>query len=180
MSAERRLPLLPFLPVILLAVLAGCQSAPMVAVKESFKDSYQEIVYKTRKKGESNAATAETVRREFGCNDKRPFELRVESSQLVPGRLKSGREINHRFVYAACTPRDGMQVHALVRRVILDGRVLFEDRDSKFEVKAGRWTVDSFVGIPAAATPGSYALEVFFEVRGVPGRKLQQTFEITS
>ena len=166
--------------VLPLAVLAGCQSAPMVAVKESFKDSYQEIVYKTRKKGESNSAAPDYVRREFGCNDKRPFDLRLESTQLLPTRLKSGREVSHRIVYAACTPRDAALPYPLVRRVILDGRILFEDRDAKFEVKAGRWTVDSFVGIPAAATPGTYTMEVFFDIRGPASRKLQQTFEITS
>lgn len=158
------------------AVLVGCESAPIQAVK----DSYQEIVYKSRKKGEQAGTAPESVRREFACNDRRPFELRLEQSSLVPTRLKSGREISHRIVYAACTPRDAPQSQPLVRRIILDGRVLFEDRDTKFEVKPGRWTVDTFVGIPPGASPGRYTLEVFFDLRGAPTRRLHEEFEVTN
>lgn len=169
-------PRLAFALLLSAALLVGCQSAPILAVKSS----YQEILYKLRGKGEQAGTAPEGVRREFSCKPQHTFELRLEQSRLLPTHLKSGREISHRIVYAACTPRDAVQKHPLVRRVIFGGRVLFEDRDVNFEVKPGRWTVDTFVGIPAGASPGRYALEVFFDVRGASERKLRQEFEVTN
>ncbi len=156
-------------------VLTGCNSAPVRIVT----DTYQSMVYKSRTKGERETGAPAAVRQELGCNDKKPFELKLEQSELVPARFKSGREVNHRFVYAACTPRDAVQTYALVRRISRAGKLLFEDRDANFAVKPGRWVVDTFIGIPASAVAGSYSLEVSFESRAA-GRSLRNEFEVSN
>lgn len=161
--------------LILGACLAGCESAPIRAVT----DSFQELVYKSRSKGETESTSTDSVRRELGCNERHPFELHLEQSEVVPRRIKGGREISHRFVYAACTPNDAIQTHSLVRRITHGGRVMFEDRDRKFALKPGRWTVDAFVGIPPATAPGTYALEVVIELRSGASKKLRLEFEVT-
>ena len=158
------------------AALVACNSAPVRIVT----DSYQSLVYKTRSKGESESTKPEPVKRELACSDKKPFELKLEQSELVPNRFKSGREINHRFIYAACTPRDAVQSYALVRRVSRGGKTLFEDRDTAFAVKPGRWVVDSFIGIPPSAPAGPYTLELVFELRGGAKRSLRTEFEVTN
>lgn len=158
------------------AALAGCSSAPIRLVT----DTYQSLVYKTRTKGEKETAKPDTVKQELGCSARKPFELKLEFSELVPARFRSGREVNHRFTYAACTPRDAAQTYALVRRISRGGKVLFEDRDSDFVVKPGRWVVDAFVGIPDSAAPGSYSLELAFEPRGGSARSLRFNFEVTN
>lgn len=170
MCANNRLAVL-----LLCACLTGCDSAPIRAIG----DTYQELVYKARSKGEKEAASTDSVRREFGCNERHPFELRLEQSEIVPSRVKRGREISHRFVYAACTPNNAIQTHSLVRRITQGGRVLFEDRDLKFALIPGRWTVDAIVGIPPTAAPGIYVLEVAIEVRHDVSRKLRREFEVT-
>ena len=167
---------IPLLAALLAAgLLAGCDTAPVRAVS----DTYQDLVYKTRSKGEREIASAEQVRRELGCSERRPFELRLEFSELLPNRLKSGREINNRFIYSACMHREGPVTVPLVRRVLLGGRVLFEDRDPRFVVRPGRWMIDGFIGIPPAASPGTYSVEVVLEPRGSPARRSQQPFEVT-
>jgi hypothetical protein len=154
--------------------LAGCESAPIRAVS----DSYQEMVYGWRSKGEKQTGSIDAVRREFGCNENRRFALHMEESEVLPRRVHSGREINHRFVYSACTPNDGIEPHPLVRRILHRGRIVFEDRDRRFELKPGRWTVDAFVGIPPAAAPGVYVLEVEIELRKGSSRKLRNEFDV--
>lgn len=163
------------LPGLLATVLlAGCDTAPVRAVS----DTYQDLVYKTRSKGEREIAGSEQVRRELGCSERRPFELRLEFSELLPNRLKSGREINNRFIYSACMQRDGAVTVTLVRRILFGGRVLFEDRDPRFVVRPGRWMIDGFIGIPPGASPGGYSVEVVLEPRGGPARRSSQSFEV--
>jgi hypothetical protein len=169
MSASNRL---AAAAVVFLA-LAGCQSAPMRAVK----DGLQEVKSGWRSKGEKQTGSSAAVRRELGC-DSRRFELRLEHSEVLPQRVRIGRELNHRFVYAACTPHDAVEAYPMVRRVLHRGRVLFEDRDREFEIRAGRWAVDAFVGIPPAATPGSYVLELEIELRKGAIRKMRNEFEV--
>ncbi len=166
---------LAVLLLLLCVWLAGCNSAPIRAVS----DIYQEMVYKTRSKGAEESTSVDSVRREFGCNEHHLFELHLEQSEVVPSRVKSGREVNHRFVYAACTPNDAVQTHRMVRRIMRGGRILFEDRDRTFTLKPGRWTVDAFIGIPPAATAGIYVLEVTIELRTGTSRKLRREFEVT-
>jgi hypothetical protein len=50
----------------------------------------------------------------------------------------------------------------LSRRITLKGNTVFEDVSRRFELKPGKWQLDAFIGIPAAAPPGVYAVEVAF------------------
>jgi hypothetical protein len=91
---------------------------------------------------------------------------RSERVELTPERPRPGRELHQRWVYAACPVAADALSGTLTRRLVLDGRPVFEDR-APMVLKPGRWAVDVFIGIPPGAPGGAYRLELRFERRGL-------------
>jgi len=118
-----------------------------------------------REPGEKLADMPDEVAQQYACGKKKhkPFFV-LERNEINPDRLTPGSEFNHRVVYAMC-PKHLTQVvdGTLHTRILFKGRVIVDDEVKRFEIKPGRWVVDSFVRLPDAAEPGIYALELRFQ-----------------
>ncbi len=116
-----------------------------------------------RKPGDRLKSFPDAVWEEYACDtQERPF-LVVEKSDLVPKRLKPGGEFAHRLVYAMCPQRSTEVVRGrLLMSIRFKGLPIVSDADRSYEIKPGRWVVDSFIALPVNAEPGIYALEVKF------------------
>jgi hypothetical protein len=100
---------------------------------------------------------------EYDCDtQRRPFFI-IERNELVPPRVEAGGEFNHRMVYVMC-PRQATEVVAgrLTTRIRFKGAPIVRETDERYEIKPGRWVVDSFVRLPERVEPGIYAYEVAF------------------
>lgn len=137
---------------LVLALAAGC-----AGVRWSLQKTFREP-------GEEIDAFPEAVWEEYDCEtQKRPFFI-IEENQLVPPKVKPGGEFNHRMVYVMC-PRRPTEVVAgrLFTRIRFKGDPIVRETEERYEIKPGRWVVDSFVELPEDAEPGVYAYEVEFE-----------------
>ena len=115
-----------------------------------------------RHPGEHNKTMPEEVAQEYHC-DKRglPF-FEIEKSQLLPARVKPGKQLSHRIVYVMCPRRPTEVVAGTLDTIILfKGKIIFEEVVEQ-EIKPGRWVVDTFIPLPAEAEPGVYALQLEF------------------
>jgi hypothetical protein len=117
-----------------------------------------------RDPGESLADFPEVVWEQYDCgSQRRPFFI-IESNELVPPRVRSGGEFNHRLVYVMC-PVNPTEVIAgqLATRIRFKGAPILVDTQPGWEVKPGRWIIDATVSLPADAEPGVYAYELEFD-----------------
>ena len=116
-----------------------------------------------RKPGERIVAMPEEIWEEYGCAERQLPYVRVEQVELLPRRLEAGAIFNHRIVYSLCPPEPTAVVAGTLDTVILHrGQAIVRDEDPEFELKPGRWVIDSFVSIPEQADAGVYAVELAF------------------
>ena len=99
--------------------------------------------------------------KEYHCDSKKLPFIVIEQDQILPISVQAGKEIQHRFVYAACTSSGQQAIKgSLSRKIYYRGRVVFEDTTRNFEIKPGQWKVNAVVGIPPQVKPGSYDFEL--------------------
>ena len=143
--------------VLALLALQGCVH-PVDFLKREFRSA-----------GEHFAGFPEEVWAEHACDEKPLPYFKLEQNELLPRKLRAGDEFNHRFAYALCPTEPSAIVSGALDTVILHrGKAIMRDDQARFELKPGRWVVDSFVVIPEAAEPGIYSLRLQF--RGKPVR----------
>jgi hypothetical protein len=138
--------------LLFLVLSTGCASMRW-AVQKSLRDP-----------GEVITDFPEVVWEEYDCDtQKRPFFI-IEDNELVPPRVDSGGEFNHRMIYVMC-PRKPTEVVAgrLATRIRFKGDPIVELTEERYEIKPGRWVIDASVVLPGDAEPGVYAYEVEFE-----------------
>jgi len=116
-----------------------------------------------RTPGEKLAALPDEVGRQYDCEHNRLPFFTLERNEINPNRVEAGAEFNHRMVYALC-PRRATEVvtGTFTTQILFRGRILVRDRIPDFELKPGRWVLDSFVRLPEDAETGIYALEIRF------------------
>jgi hypothetical protein len=117
-----------------------------------------------RQEGARLAGFPEEVAREYGCaRRKLPF-FAIERSEVVPPRLRSGGEFNHRLVYVLCPARPTeVEAGRLSEGIRFRGKLVHRETREGFEIRPGRWILDAFVELPYDAEPGLYAYELRFE-----------------
>jgi hypothetical protein len=138
--------------LLFLAVGTGCANVRW-AVQKSLRDP-----------GEVITDFPEVVWEQYDCDtQKRPFFI-IEDNELIPPRVASGGEFNHRMIYAMC-PGKPTEVVAgrLATRIRFKGDPIVTLTEERYEIKPGRWVIDASVALPADAEPGVYAYEVDFE-----------------
>lgn len=151
---------------LLLGFVFAC-SAPFGHVRRSI-----------RSPGEYNAALPEAIWRKYECSKRKLPFLRIESFTLSPERVEAGEEFNHRWVYSLCpTTPTSVVTGRLETRIFFKGQPIVSDDDSRFELKPGRWVIDTFVEVPPEAEPGVYSIEIRFKGSGTKFQK-RRTFGV--
>jgi hypothetical protein len=125
-----------------------------------------------RTPGEEIRDFPEVVWEEYDCAlQRRPFFV-VEKNELLPARVEAGGDFNHRLVYAMCPPeRTEVVSGRLVTRIRFKGRPIVRQNEARWEIKPGRWVVDTSVELPESAEPGVYAYELAFESESIAFEK---------
>jgi hypothetical protein len=121
-----------------------------------------------RKPGERMWTFPDKVWSEYGCDRKELPFFEIERLELSPRRLKAGEEFEHRFAYVLCPDRlTGVVTGQFLTRIRHRGKVIVEDRKPKYDLKPGRWVIDTFVRLPQNAEVGVYAMEFAFQSSSV-------------
>lgn len=139
-------------PLALVLLLAACAPSRLA------------LLTGLRPPGERNRAFPEVVWEQYDCGrQRRPFFV-IEENELAPARTRPGGSFQHRLVYAMCpTERTGVVPGRLHTRIRFRGRFIAQETDAGFELKPGRWVVDTSVDLPRDAEPGIYAYELDFQ-----------------
>ncbi len=117
-----------------------------------------------REPGEHMWTFPDKVWAEYECDRKELPFFEIERLELRPRRLRAGDEFGHRFVYVLCPDRlTGVVTGQFQTRILHRGQVLVEDRKPKYDLKPGRWVIDTFVRLPQSAEAGVYAMEFAFQ-----------------
>src|SRR5262245_19799182 len=121
-----------------------------------------------RKPGERLWTFPDKVWSEYGCDRKELPFFEIERLELSPRRLHAGEEFGNRFVYVLCPDRlTGVVTGLFQTRILHRGKVIVEDRKPNYDLKPGRWVIDTFVRLPQSAETGVYAMEFAFHSPGV-------------
>ncbi len=141
-----------WLPLLALLGCLGCGAVQYNVAKQ------------LRRPGERLLDFPEAVAEEYSCETReRPF-FEVERNELVPDQVKPGGGFAHRMVYVMCPPGPTEVVSGqLSTRIRFKGRPIVKQTEDRYEIKPGRWVVDTLVELPEAAEPGVYAYELDFE-----------------
>jgi len=157
------------LPLLNLVALAGCSAL------------YQQAVAAIRQPGDHIATTPDQVWLDFRCTErKRPF-ARVESMEVVPQMIKPGARVNYRLSYVMCPRKPSETIKtSLQRRILFRGEQVARDVKDDFELKPGRWVVDSFFTLPTNSPLGVYALEVGFKMPNGGAHNKARSFVVSN
>ena len=158
-TSRLRALLLSFGTLLLVACATGQGSSPVGAIQSWFS----RMEKGTRQPGEKLVSPADVVWKERNCARlQRPY-IDIDLNEVLPSRVTAGEEFNHRMIYSMCPIRTAeVVVGDLSRRILFKGNTVFEDVSRRFEIRPGKWQLDAFIGIPAAAPAGAYSLEVAF------------------
>lgn len=140
---------------------------------------YQQAIARIRRPGEQIATTPEQIWRDFKCaHRERPF-VRAESMEVVPAKINPGSRVNCRLVYVMCPVNPSEVIKTRVfRRIFYKGHQVAANVNEAFEIKPGRWIVDSFFTLPLNSPPGVYALEVSFQSPDGQAHSKMRTFVV--
>ncbi len=117
-----------------------------------------------REPGEHLKAFPDKVWKQYDC-EKQPLPFfKIELLDLSPRRLKPGELFKQRLIYALCTAAStGVVTGNLETRIMHRGSAVVHEKDPAYDLKPGRWVVDSFVRLPEEAEVGIYAFELEFK-----------------
>lgn len=142
---------------------------------------YQQVVAASRHPGEQIATTPDQLWKELDCgNRERPF-VRAESMEVLPEMIKPGGRVNYRLIYAMCPAKPSEVIKTRVaRRMLFKGEQVARNVNEAFELKPGRWVVDSFFTLPDKTPFGVYSLEVNFEAPTGLAHKQVRSFVVSN
>jgi hypothetical protein len=142
---------------------------------------YQQVVASARQPGEQVAATPDQVWHDFNCSKRdRPF-VHVESMEVLPEMIKPGGRVNYRLIYVMCPVKPSEVIKTVVsRRMLFKGEQVARNLNEAFELKPGRWVVDSFFTLPTNSPLGVYSLEVGFEAPNGHAHRKTRSFVVSN
>lgn len=156
--------------VMILLALSGC-----VAIQ-------QQIVAAARQPGNTMVTTPEKVSQERNCAKREQPFVQVESMEILPEMVKPGGRVNYRLVYMMCPVKkfsDTMRTR-VSHNMFFQGEQVARNLNDAFELRAGRWAVDSFFTLPPESPLGVYALEVGVEAPGGQIQKQVRSFVVSN
>ena len=116
-----------------------------------------------RQPGERLGSFPDVVWLEHDCQAKKLPYFIIEENELMPPRVRAGGEFSHRLIYAMCPSRPTEVVEgSLSTRIRFKGSPIFGETTTGYEIKPGRWVLDSRVELPEDVEQGVYAYEVSF------------------
>jgi hypothetical protein len=107
--------------------------------------------------------------------------LKFESLEVLPDRVKPGGRVNYRLIYVMCPLKkfsDTIKAR-VTRNMLFKGGQVAQNVNKIFELKAGRWAIDSFFTLPPESPLGVYALEVGLEIPGGHSQKEVRSFVVS-
>jgi hypothetical protein len=142
---------------------------------------YQQAIAATRQPGEQITTTPDKLWQEMDCsNRERPF-VRAESMEVLPEMIRPGGRVNYRLTYVMCPAEPSAVIKTRVaRRMLFKGEQVARNVNDGFEIKPGRWVVDSFFTLPADTPLGVYSLEVVFEAPDGLSHKKVRSFVVSN
>ncbi|HBZ70186.1 MAG TPA: hypothetical protein DEP35_10805 [Deltaproteobacteria bacterium] len=116
-----------------------------------------------RSPGEELVTMPADVWSEYKCGEQRLPFFRLEQTELIPERVTAGDDVNHRMVYALCPTEPTAVIEGTLQtRILFKGKPVARDANDAYDIKPGRWVVDTFIQIPPQAETGIYSVEVQF------------------
>jgi hypothetical protein len=145
-------------------------------------DIQQQIVAAARQPGDHVATTPQQLWKESICNTSDRPSVKVESLEVLPEKVKPGGRVNYRLTYAMCPVNKFSETLAAstTRTISYKGQEVARNSKEAFELKAGRWTVDSFFTLPRESPLGVYALEVAVQTPRGETQKLVRSFVVSN
>jgi hypothetical protein len=126
-----------------------------------------------RKPGEHLKAFPEKVWKQYDCEKQTLPFFSIELLDLSPRRLKPGEQFKQRLIYSLCTQGStGVVTGKLDTRIMHRGSPVVHEQDPQYDLKPGRWVIDSFVRLPEEAAVGVYAFEFEFHSKSVEFEKI--------
>lgn len=103
----------------------------------------------------------QVVWKKHDCSNKKLPFIVIEEDAIQPTSVQAGKEIQHHFVYAACTSSDQQVINGMLsRKIYYRGRVMFQDTTRNFEITPGQWKVNAVIAVPPKVKPGNYDFEL--------------------
>jgi hypothetical protein len=142
---------------------------------------YQQAVAATRQPGEQITTTPDQLWKEMDCAKReRPF-VRAESMEVLPEKIRPGGRVNYRLIYVMCPAKPSEVIKTRVaRRMLFKGEQVARNVNDAFEIKPGRWVVDSFFTLPVDSPLGVYSLEVGFEAPNGLAHRQVRSFVVSN
>lgn len=97
------------------------------------------------------------------CAGRRTPVLQVDESSITPPSVQPGSAINHQLVYTLCSKSPAPVRGTMSTIISLSVAKVFTNTLQGYELKPGRWMINTNIGIPSAAKPGSYRLDTTFK-----------------
>ena len=131
-----------------------------------------EIAWPLPEPGEKLDKHPQDVWTDENCSSKRLPYFRLDDNKISPSTIAPGKTINHRFIYTMCSKNPGGTIPGRLRhQIYFQSQVVNTDVVNDFQIKPGRWIVDSHLNVPAEASPGVYYLQVDFNGAGAHFKK---------
>jgi hypothetical protein len=145
-------------------------------------DIQQQIVASARQPGDHVATTPEQLWKESTCERIDRPSVKVESLEVLPEKIKPGGRVNYRLTYAMCPISKFSETLAAstTRTIRYKGQEVARNSKESFQLKAGRWMVDSFFTLPRESPLGVYALEVAVQTPSGEAQKLVRSFVVSN
>jgi hypothetical protein len=122
-----------------------------------------------------------TVWQDYSCDNKLLPFVYIESVRICPNSPQAGQGFMDRIVYVACvSDASKPSTEVLFRQVRFQGKRLFHDSSTNFELKTGRWEDVALIKSPLGAKPGNYTYQVSFNLpHQAPNASADFPFTIT-
>jgi hypothetical protein len=101
--------------------------------------------------------------------------------EVLPEMIRPGGRVNYRLIYVMCPVKPSEVIKTRVaRRMLFKGEQVARNVNDAFEIKPGRWVVDSFFTLPVDSPLGVYSLEVGFEAPNGLAHKKVRSFVVSN
>lgn len=127
--------------------------------------------------GEKMLDLPEKIWKDYNCRNEALPIVKVEKNELTPQRLNPEKEMTfyHRMVYGLCADDKTKQISGKFFTRIYFQEKLVNTEVEEYDIKPGRWQVNTYIQLPEKVESGVYTLEIEFS-SPVAGFTVNNTF----